>query len=155
MVSLNDFQAGVYEGVVHLEELNILLSRRVSLYQARGSISFAEWKCNGSETELLDSVSDPLLIKDGSEMEYNNSISDPLLIRDGSETESNNSVSDPLLIRYGSETEYNYNCTLSKNLHLCSVSVPFLNSVYNPSLIRNGNTFSLLIESATTILETE
>ncbi|KAK9099340.1 hypothetical protein Syun_026385 [Stephania yunnanensis] len=49
--------------------------------------------CNGSETELLYSVSDPLLI------------------RDGSETKSDNSVSDPLLIRDGSETEYNYNCT--------------------------------------------
>ncbi|KAK9089033.1 hypothetical protein Scep_028115 [Stephania cephalantha] len=52
---------------------------------------------NGSETELLYSVSDPLLIRDGSETEYNNSVSDP----DGSETESNNSVSDPLLIRDG------------------------------------------------------
>ncbi|KAK9088334.1 hypothetical protein Scep_027416 [Stephania cephalantha] len=48
----------------------------------------------GSETELLYSVSDPLLIRDGSETEYNNSVSDPLLIRYGSETEYNNSVSD-------------------------------------------------------------
>ncbi|KAK9087356.1 hypothetical protein Syun_029750 [Stephania yunnanensis] len=49
---------------------------------------------NGSETELLYSVSDPLLIRDGSKTEYNNFVSDPLLIRDGS------------------ETECNYNCTL-------------------------------------------
>ncbi|KAK9092642.1 hypothetical protein Syun_027553 [Stephania yunnanensis] len=67
---------------------------------------------NGSETELVYSVSGPLLIRDGSETEYNNYVSDPLLIRDGSETEYNNSVSDPLLIRDGSETECNYNCTL-------------------------------------------
>ncbi|KAK9088672.1 hypothetical protein Scep_027754 [Stephania cephalantha] len=66
---------------------------------------------NGSETELLYSVSDPLLIRDGSETEYNNSV-DPLLIRDGSEMESNNSVSNSLLIRDGSETECNYDCTL-------------------------------------------
>ncbi|KAK9139997.1 hypothetical protein Scep_009678 [Stephania cephalantha] len=128
---------------------------------------------NGSETELLYSVSDPLIIRDGSETESNNSVFDPLLIRDGSKTEygisvsdlllirdgskteSNNFASDPLLIRDGSETEYNYNCTLLKNLHFCSVYVPFLNSVSNPSLIRNGNTFPLLIESTTTILETK
>ncbi|KAK9150862.1 hypothetical protein Syun_009171 [Stephania yunnanensis] len=110
---------------------------------------------NGSETKLLYSISDPLLIRDGSETEYNNFVSDPFLIRDGSETKDNNSVSDPLLIRDGSETECNYNCTLLKNFHLCSVSVPFLNSVSNPYLISNGNTFPLLIQSATTILEME
>ncbi|KAK9158867.1 hypothetical protein Scep_005441 [Stephania cephalantha] len=44
---------------------------------------------NGSETELLYSVSAPLLIRDGSETEYNNSVSDPLLIRDGSDMECN------------------------------------------------------------------
>ncbi|KAK9127923.1 hypothetical protein Syun_016720 [Stephania yunnanensis] len=46
---------------------------------------------NGSDTKLLYSVSDPLLIRDGSETEYNNSVFDPLLIKDGSETEYNNS----------------------------------------------------------------
>ncbi|KAK9160499.1 hypothetical protein Syun_006840 [Stephania yunnanensis] len=54
---------------------------------------------NGLETELLCSVSDPLLIRDGSETEYNNFVSDPLLIKDGSKTEYNNYVFDPLLIR--------------------------------------------------------
>ncbi|KAK9118155.1 hypothetical protein Scep_016248 [Stephania cephalantha] len=63
-------------------------------------------RCYGSETELLYSVSDPLLIRDGSETESNNFVSDPLLIRDGLETEYNNSVSDPLLIRDGSEMEF-------------------------------------------------
>ncbi|KAK9143022.1 hypothetical protein Syun_012422 [Stephania yunnanensis] len=67
---------------------------------------------NGSETELLYSVSDPLLIRDGSETEYHISVSGLLLIKDGSETEYNNSVFDPLLIRDGSETECNYNCTI-------------------------------------------
>ncbi|KAK9166718.1 hypothetical protein Scep_001909 [Stephania cephalantha] len=124
---------------------------------------------DGSETESNNSVSDPLLIRDGLETEYNNSISDPLLIRDGSETESNNSISDPLLIRDGSETEYNNSVSdpllirdgMQLQLYpleefpflfrLCS----FLNFISNPSLISNGNTFPLLIESATMILETE
>ncbi|KAK9142704.1 hypothetical protein Syun_012104 [Stephania yunnanensis] len=96
-----------------------------------------------------------LIALNGSKMELLPTVSDPLLIKDGSETKLLYSVSDPLLIRDESETECNYNCTIYKNLHLCSVSVPFLNSVSNPSLIRNGNTFLLLIESATTILETE
>ncbi|KAK9114424.1 hypothetical protein Syun_021221 [Stephania yunnanensis] len=110
---------------------------------------------DGSETDLLDSVSDPLLIRDGSETKLLDSVSDPLLIKDGSKTKLLDSVSNPLLIRDGSETECNYNCTLLKNFHFCSVSGPLLNSVSNPSLINNGNTFPLLIESATTSLETE
>ncbi|KAK9169142.1 hypothetical protein Syun_001282 [Stephania yunnanensis] len=94
--------------------------------EAKGGATIArefvgtEKKCNGSETKLLYSVSDPLLIRDGSETEYNNFVSDPLLIRDGSETEYNNSVSDPLLIRDGSEMESN-------------------NSVTDPLLIRDGS----------------
>ncbi|KAK9087161.1 hypothetical protein Syun_029555 [Stephania yunnanensis] len=128
---------------------------------------------NGSETEIMHSVSDPLLIRDGSKTEWKNfvfdpslisnksetdimhSISDPLLVRDGSETECINSVSDPFLISNGSETKCNYNCTILKKFHFSSVSVPFLISVSNPSLIRNGITFPFLIESASKILETE
>ncbi|KAK9132922.1 hypothetical protein Scep_012450 [Stephania cephalantha] len=83
---------------------------------------------NGSETLLLYSVSDPLLIRDGSETDYNNFVSDPLLIKDGSEIESNNSVSDPLLIREGSETEYN-------------------NYVSDPLLIRDGSETEFCISS--------
>ncbi|KAK9163025.1 hypothetical protein Syun_003927 [Stephania yunnanensis] len=93
---------------------------------------------NESETKLLYSVSDPVLIRGGTETEYNNSISDPFLIRGGTETEYNNSVSDPLLIRDRTETKLLY-----------SVSVPLLirdgseakcmNSVSVPSPISNGS----------------
>ncbi|KAK9114024.1 hypothetical protein Syun_020821 [Stephania yunnanensis] len=89
-----------------LSDLNDVLD------QLEGKVNPLNKLSNGLETELLYSVSDPLLIRYGSETEYNNFVYDPLLIRDGSETESNNSVSDSLLIRDGSEKECNYNCTL-------------------------------------------
>ncbi|KAK9093093.1 hypothetical protein Syun_028004 [Stephania yunnanensis] len=98
---------------------------------------------NRSETELLYSVSNPLLIKDGSETESNNSVSDPLLIKDGSETDLLDSVSDLLLIKDGSETKL-----------LDSVSDPLLirdgsetellDSISDPLLIRDGSKTKLL-----------
>ncbi|KAK9098695.1 hypothetical protein Syun_025740 [Stephania yunnanensis] len=75
---------------------------------------------NGSETELLYSVSDPLPIKDGTETEFMHSVSDPSLISNGSETKFFDSVSVPSLISNGSET---------KLMHSISV----------PSLISNGS----------------
>ncbi|KAK9135279.1 hypothetical protein Syun_014609 [Stephania yunnanensis] len=79
---------------------------------------------NGSETELLYSVSDPLLIREGTEMELLFPVSVPSLNSNGSETEFLGFVSVPSLIRNGSETEYN-------------------NYVYDPSLIRNGSVCSV------------
>ncbi|KAK9169234.1 hypothetical protein Syun_001374 [Stephania yunnanensis] len=92
---------------------------------------------NGSETELLYSVSDPLIIRDGSETEYNNSISNPLLIRDGSETAYNNSVSDPLRIRDRLEMEYN-NSVSDPLLIRDRSETEYNNFVFDPLLIRDG-----------------
>ncbi|KAK9121164.1 hypothetical protein Syun_018781 [Stephania yunnanensis] len=93
---------------------------------------------NGSETELLYFISDPLLIRDGLETEYNNFVSDPLLIRDGSETEYNNYVSDPLLIRDGSETESN-NFVSDPLLIRDGSKTEYNNSISDPLLIRDGS----------------
>ncbi|KAK9128242.1 hypothetical protein Syun_017039 [Stephania yunnanensis] len=104
----------------------------------RWSRSYGFIFSNRSETELLYSVSDPLLIKDGSETEYNNFISDLLPIRDGLETESNNSVSDSLLIRDGSEMKFN-NSVSDPLLIRDESETEYNNSVSDPLLIREGS----------------
>ncbi|KAK9121310.1 hypothetical protein Syun_018927 [Stephania yunnanensis] len=88
-------------------------------------------KLDGSETEVLYSVSDPSLISNGSETKYNNSISDPLLIH----------ASIPL-ISNGSETEYNHSVSIRLDSCIYSskirdrIATEYLNSVAIPSQFR-------------------
>ncbi|KAK9168703.1 hypothetical protein Syun_000843 [Stephania yunnanensis] len=99
---------------------------------------------DGSETGLLYSISDPLLIRDGTEREIINSISDPFLIREGTKTKSKNSVLDPLLFRDGTETENNNSVSVPSLISNGS-GTEYNNFVSDPPLNRNGSETKLMI----------